>query len=78
MDNLRPHDKTATLGLDQGYRGLHVRHVLIDGNPCVQSIWRPTPAELAALNEGAVIALNVLGTAQPPVRLDVTTIPEEG
>lgn len=74
MISLRPIDKSATVGLDQGYQPLHIRAVMIDGHACIQSLWRPTPEELAALNEGAIIALNVLGTAQPPVRLDVTTL----
>lgn len=71
MDNVRPADKDATLGLDQAYRPLHIRTVEIDGHPCLQSVWRPTAEELAVLNAGGYVTLNMLSNAHPPVRLDV-------
>jgi hypothetical protein len=37
----------------------------------LRSFWRPTAAELAALNDGAVVALNIYGYMHPPVSLQV-------
>ncbi len=71
MDNIRPADKTATLGLDQGYRPLHITRVTEGGHLMMKSLWRPSTDELAALQNGAVVCLRVLGAGHPPVRLDV-------
>lgn len=68
---------TRTLGKSQGYLGLNIRDVLLpddNGKPtykAMQSAWFPTPKELEALLNGAPIILTVLGTAHPPVRLEV-------
>jgi hypothetical protein len=40
---------------------------VVDGNVC-ESLWEPTPAELAALNAGGSVLLRVVG-GQPPVML---------
>lgn len=42
-----------------------------DGTPAVASYWRPTPAELALLAEGAAVRLTILGTTHPPLMLGV-------
>lgn len=37
----------------------------------VTTHWRPTPAELALLNAGGLVAVTVPGTSVPPMRLEV-------
>ena len=75
MEAIRPSDKDATLGLDQSYLPLHIRRLDLDGTPCMESLWRPTADELALLNAGAVVSLKMLGTAHPPVKLEVPAPP---
>lgn len=45
----------------------------IDGplGPMMQTLWEPTPDEIARINAGAKVVLTVLGTAHPHVALDV-------
>jgi hypothetical protein len=38
--------------------------------------WKPTPAELAALNAGASVHVRVLGKVPPPMMLEVGPVPE--
>lgn len=45
--------------------GEHVPH------ECMVSVWYPSPEELRALQAGGYVALIVLGTVHPPVRVDV-------
>lgn len=47
------------------------------GNPCYESAYEPTPAELAILNAGGSVILRVLG-GQPPVALYVENNNEQG
>lgn len=37
------------------------------GTPVMVSAWEPTPAEIAALNEGKPVYLQIVGTSHPPV-----------
>lgn len=68
-------DATHYLGAPKGWNpeadgdchGLAVR--VVEDN-VFQSAWEPTPAELAALNAGGLVVLNVVG-GQPPVSLSV-------
>jgi hypothetical protein len=41
------------------------------GHPVMVSSWKPTSEELALLNNGAEIHLNIWGIAHPPVALMV-------
>jgi hypothetical protein len=75
MEHVRPDDKDATLGLDQSYRPLHIRSISVGGYPAMQSLWRPDADQLAELNAGGVVVLNILGTSHPPVLLDVHPSP---
>lgn len=78
---------TRTLGKSQGYLALPVRDekmkvVFPDGReevlPAMASAWEPTPEELAQLNAGGSVRLTVVGTAHPPVRVEVQKAdPEE-
>ncbi len=62
---------TRVLGKDQGYRPLYVRDELAAYGPQMVSSWQPTPAERELIAAGAPILLTVLGTAHPPVLLEV-------
>ncbi len=72
---------TCILGKSQGYLGLPVRDEAInctvggDGTPCMVTAWQPTPDELARLNAGASVHLRLLGTAHPPVMVEVGEAP---
>lgn len=46
-----------------------------DGGNAMISLWEPTPDELAALNAGAKVNLQVIGLAHPPVALWVDEPP---
>jgi hypothetical protein len=43
----------------------------IDGVPFMRSHWRPSPAEMAALDAGGTITLDISGTVHPVVRVGV-------
>lgn len=68
---------TRVIGKYQGYLGLPVRDEIRNttiGGPetrCMVTAWEPTPDELERLNKGASVHLVVLGTAHPPVMLEV-------
>lgn len=36
----------------------------------MESLWEPTPDELAELNAGGVVVLTIVGTTHPPVALE--------
>jgi hypothetical protein len=71
---------TRVLGKSQGYLGLPLRDELIEegvngaNTPCMTTAWLPTPDELLRLNNGAAVHLRILGTAHPPVILEVGEI----
>jgi hypothetical protein len=73
---------TRVLGKSQGYMGLPVRDELIncsvggDGTPAMVTAWLPTPRELEALNAGAPVHVRILGTAHPPIIVEVGDPPE--
>ncbi len=49
--------------------GLPVRFERLGDYLTSKSVWKPTPEQLAVLNEGGAIELTVIG-GQPPVMLD--------
>lgn len=68
---------TRELGKAQGFLGLPVRDVMVDGTtPAMQTVWMPTPDELAALNNGAPIMVTLWGTGHPPIKLGIGDLPE--
>lgn len=77
MISARIKGATRVLGKSQGYIGLAVRdetiNSTVDGEnaPCMVTAWEPTPAELAALNAGALVYVRILGTAHPPILVQV-------
>lgn len=78
----RIENATRVMGSSQEeYRGLPIRdEVITCPEPlgmvrAMRSAWFPTPAELEALAAGAPVYLVVLGTAHPPVMLEVGEAP---
>jgi hypothetical protein len=72
---------TRVIGKSQGYLGLPLRDEAISctvggpDTPCMVTAWEPTPAEIARINSGAPVLLRVLGTAHPPVMIEVGDVP---
>ena len=72
MTPVKMPNKTRTLGEDQPeYVPLDVMEGLEDGSPKMTSQWELIPEEIAALTNGAIVELEILGTRHPPVRLSV-------
>ncbi len=73
---------TRVLGKNQGYFGLPVRDELIEEavngteTPCMVTAWEPTPDELARLTAGAHVHVRILGTAHPPIVVEVGNSPK--
>ena len=65
----------ATRRLAEGqdeYTTLHVRDKVFGcGTPAMETLWEPTPTELATLFKGGSVMLTVLGREWPPVSLTV-------
>ena len=72
---------TRVLGKSQGYLGMPIRdeviHEAVNGpeTPCMVTAWLPTPEEPRLLNSGASVHVRILGTAHPPIMVDVGTTP---
>lgn len=73
---------TRVIGRSQGYLGLPIRDEAIDcpvnggGTPSMVTAWFPTPRELEALNAGAPVHVRLLGTAHPPIMVEVGEAPD--
>lgn len=66
-----PADWDSTQGVDCG--ALQIADVAMgDGRPGMESLWRPSRAELALLIEGGAIILTIAGTGHPVVSMGVT------
>lgn len=74
---------TRVLGKSQGYIGLPLRDVVMTcsvggpDTPAMETAWEPTPDEIERIVAGAPIILRVVGTAHPPVMIDVGS-PHQG
>ena len=72
MISLAIEGTTRRIGKAQGYLGLCVRDFTFgDGTPAMATAWQPTPEEVARIAAGAPIYLTLLGSAHPPVLLEV-------
>lgn len=66
---------SRVLGKSQGYLGLPVRDEVIHDAATGQLVgamttaWEPTPAEVAAIRQGARVYLRLFGTAHPPTMI---------
>lgn len=78
----RPVGTTRVLGKSQGYMGLPIRDERVNCSvsgtdmPCMVTAWLPTPKELEALNAGAAVHVRIIGSAHPPIIVEVGEIPE--
>jgi hypothetical protein len=74
---------TRVLGKSQGYMGLPVRDEVVnavvtgEGTPTMTTAWLPTPKELEALNAGAPVHVRIVGSAHPPIMVEVGAVPNE-
>ena len=84
MNPLRHPNTNAELGKPAGWKDEDgeclalpvVQGVLPNGYPSIDSFWRPTPAELKALQDGGAVNLRVFAKAHPVVW--VGTIDRQG
>lgn len=65
---------TRVLGEAQGYVALPVVDAVIQetGNPVMVTHWKPSPEQLARLNDGKLVQIMLLGTEHPPIMVDVS------
>lgn len=55
---------------EQGPCGhLAISDIPTTAGPAMQSLWEPTPDELAQLNAGGVVVLTIIGTEHPPIEI---------
>lgn len=77
----RVFNATRVLGQAQGYLGLPIRDEKIRCSvngadmPSMVSAWLPTPAELRRIAAGAPVHVRILGTAHPPIMVEVGDAP---
>ena len=72
MIPLSPENTTRRIGKSQGYNDLSIADVQYDtGRWAMITLWEPTPKELAILNSGGKVRLTILGSAHPPVLVEV-------
>lgn len=74
-------DHTRICGKAQGFMGLPIRDQMLDVEGFGQvnqmsSAWRPTPAELEALNKGAAVHVRIWGRIAPPMLVEVGPTPD--
>lgn len=78
----RVRNATRVLGKSQGYLGLPIRDEAVnctvggEGTPSMVTAWLPTPKELDALNAGAPVHVRIIGSAHPPIMVEVGEVPE--
>lgn len=54
------------------------RTLYADGTPSVTTYWRPTEAERAAIADGALVSVEVLGETMPPMIVGADGVANEG
>jgi len=68
---------TRVIGESQGYLGLPILDTQVnctvngEGTPAMITAWMPTDEEIEAIQAGAPIFLQLLGTQHPPVMMFV-------
>lgn len=74
---------TRIIGKSQGYMGLPLRDELINcsvngiGTPSMVTAWLPTPKEILAQGAGAPVHVRILGSAHPPIMVEVGEPPND-
>lgn len=82
MDILHPANATRVLAVPQSWDSIEQGDCsplpVIDyedgGQPWMLSVWRPSPEDLKALNEGHGITLAILGKSHPVVAVGITNV----
>lgn len=76
-------DKTVIIGKSQGYFGLAVNFDILHDPaqnldvPSLTTAWQPTPNELARLNAGASVIVNIINVVQhPPIMVTIGNVPD--
>lgn len=81
MQSGRWTDETRYIGESQGYNGLSIADAVVNctvggpGTPAMRTAWFPTPEELAAINAGAPIVVELLGRQHPPISVFTGRVP---
>lgn len=75
MDIVTPKNATRVLAENQDeYLNLPIVDApMKNGANVMLSLWRPTPEELQAINDGACVTLGIVGRQHPPVMIFVDT-----
>lgn len=72
MEGVEIPNFTRVLGVKQGYIGLHVLDFeLEDGTRAMGTAWKPSPTELEALSNGALVYVLIIGEMHPPILVQV-------
>jgi len=69
---------TNIIGESQGYQPLPIIVHKGEDFVTITSIWEPSIEEIKLLTMGHKVQLTILGLQQPPVRVEVTKVPERG
>jgi hypothetical protein len=78
MLTLRISNATRVLAESQDeYHALAIRDEVIEGQNHMISLWEPTPRELAELNRGGHVRLQIIGNMHPPVSVTVQPLGAE-
>lgn len=46
------------------------------GTPIMMTAWLPTPREIAAINKGAAVVVQLVGVSHPPILVEVGEAPK--
>ena len=85
INTIPPGDQSRThiIGRSQGYAGLAVHFTTVVDpvaeaeTPCLRTAWLPTPDQLAKLNAGASVVIELINvTRHPPIMVNVGDAPE--
>ena len=78
MERTQHPSNNDVLGAPRGWNqaeipcnALPITRMEIEGRPVIVSFWRPTAEEIKSLQEGALVALAVIGESHAPVSLAV-------
>lgn len=76
-------DHIAVIGREQGFKGLAVHFTTVFDTgiqqecPCLQTAWTPDQRELAILNGGGNVMVQLLAKQHPPIAVYVGEAPED-
>lgn len=72
MINLAIEGTTRRIGKSQGFKGIAIRDYNDpDIGPIMTTAWEFTPSEIEQIVNGAKLHLSILGSAHPPILLEI-------